>query len=114
MKSYISRIAARDANDGADSRAAIRPHASLQRLLTLARAGMAGAASSAQPQSLRIVERLEPDGRGAHLAQHVDLEARAVACQRCRHVAGSEALADTMTVSARGHVTDRDAVLHDR
>ncbi len=47
---------------------------------------------AAQAQAPRIVERLQADGGGAHLAEDVDLEARAVARQCRRHVAGREAL----------------------
>jgi len=64
--------------------------------------------------ALRIVQRFQPHRRGTHLAKDVDLEARALARERGRQVAGGEAPADAMAVGARGHVADRRAVLHDR
>jgi len=70
--------------------------------------------SAAQPHTLRIIERLEPHRGAAQLAENVDPEARALARQRGGQVAGSEALADTMSVGAGGHVTDRGALVHDR
>src|SRR5207249_3401660 len=63
-------------------------------------------ASAAQSQSVRIVQRLQSHRRGPHLAQDVDLEARALARERARHVAGGETPADAMAVGARGHVAD--------
>src|SRR5205807_9800591 len=68
---------------------------------------------AAQSQTLRIVQRLQPHGRGAHLAEDIDLEARAFARELGRHVPGGEAAVDAMAVGAGSHVADRGALLHE-
>jgi len=69
---------------------------------------------AAQSTALGIVDRLQPHGRGAHLAQNVNLELLALARQRAGHIAGGEAGTDAMAVGARGHVADRGSVLEQR
>ena len=63
--------------------------------------------SAPQPRALRIVGRRQADGRGAGLAEKVELERLAVARQVGRHVAERDAPADAVAVAAGGDVADR-------
>src|ERR1700691_934067 len=73
-----------------------------------------GMCLSAQPPTLWVMQRFEPDCRGSHLAQYIDLEALAVFSQRGRHITRRQAFADAMAVGSRRYVADRGAVLEDR
>src|ERR1700722_20473992 len=111
MKSYISRkfpLETRTTDQICEVRCATMSGERTAVVRTVRRA------LASQPGTCGIVKRRQSYGRGAHLAEDVDLEACPLAREPRRHVAGGKALADAVSVGAGGDVADRGTVLHDR
>src|SRR5579883_2127824 len=70
--------------------------------------------STPQPESFRVVQRLQANARGAQLTEDIHLKLLPLARQRGRDVAGCKAPADAVPECRGGHVSDRRAVLQDR